>query len=325
MKLRLTAFPLLCIAFFGAAASNVAAQSAPTAELRLGDIGPQVVLLQKALNSSPDTAVATNGAGSPGFESTYFGLKTLDAVKRYQAKYRTSILMPAGIIAPTGFVGPLTLQSLQKTSIVSSSYSTSTATSPAPSVHTTKTSFDSYITAINKLGIEQGYSSTTLALINDTLRAASATTTDTVAEFYKNQQALYQKKASLEAGKPLAQRMLNKVIAAAQSIFAPERAQAATGLPFGGFVTYAFPCTCTPWVTSIFVALPMPTATSNFVLNYVNGTQAFGWYTLPTPSVAALGSYAPGVQSCYLIVPKTCIPLPAVGTITPEVGSSLLP
>ncbi len=330
MKLKFSTPLLLGAALLYIYALPAAAQSAPTTPLRLGDNSPQVLLLQKALNSSPDTLVASIGAGSPGLESTYFGLKTLDAVKRYQAKYSSTILVPAGLVAPTGFVGTLTIQSLQKTLSMgsSSSISTGIASSSAATgtTNTASTSFDLYVAAINKLGVEQGYSSSTLAIINDTLRAAATTTTDTVAQFYKKQQTLYQKKVSLEASKLLVQRVLDKVVAAAQSVFMPEKAQATLGLPFGGFVASAFPCSCTPWVTSIFVALATPpTPYSNFVLDYVDGTEAFGWYTLPTPTVATLGTYAPGVQSCYIVIPHACIPLPAVGTITPEVGSSLVP
>ena len=326
MKMRVTGSLILLIALYGAFAAPVAAQTAFSSTLRLGDSGSQVLLLQQALNTSPDTAVATSGPGSPGMESTYFGTKTLDAVKRYQNKYRAQILVPAGLTSPSGVVGPLTLRMLQQGAAATTSANTGSAVSlgTVPAIASTSP-LNLYIAAVNKLAIQQGYSTTTLAFINDQLRTASATTTDTVAQFYKEQQVLYQKKVSLEVGKSLAQRVFDKVVATAQSVFMPERAQAATGLPFGGFVTYALPCTCTPAVTSIFVALPAPTPTSNLVLDYVNGTEAFSWHTLPTPTVATLGIYEPGVQSCFIVIPHACIPLPAVGTITPMVGSSLVP
>lgn len=97
---------------FFVGAGTAAAQAVPTHALRLGDTNADVVLLQKTLNLSSDTQVALTGPGSPGMESGYFGLKTLDAVKRFQSKYRNEVLIPAGLAVPTGFVGPLTLTKL---------------------------------------------------------------------------------------------------------------------------------------------------------------------------------------------------------------------
>ena len=70
-----------------------------------GKSDTQVLLLQQQLNYSPDTQVAQSGPGAPGLETSYFGTKTLDAVKRFQAKH--------GIIT-TGYVGPLTLAALSE-------------------------------------------------------------------------------------------------------------------------------------------------------------------------------------------------------------------
>ncbi len=80
--------------------------------LKLGDTDPSVISLQKILNSDPDTMVATSGAGSPGQETSYFGVLTQQAVIRFQNKYSADILVPAGLSSGTGFVGQRTIQKL---------------------------------------------------------------------------------------------------------------------------------------------------------------------------------------------------------------------
>jgi hypothetical protein len=69
-------------------------------DLTVGSTGVDVQNLQKVLNSSADTKVASTGAGSPGNESTYFGSLTKNAVIKFQTKY--------GISPNAGYVGPIT-------------------------------------------------------------------------------------------------------------------------------------------------------------------------------------------------------------------------
>jgi peptidoglycan hydrolase-like protein with peptidoglycan-binding domain len=81
-----------------------------TKGLSLGVSGPDVLRLQKLLNSDPDTQIASSGVGSPGNETDYYGGLTEDAVKRFQAKYGVASSGNAGY----GYVGPKTRAKLQE-------------------------------------------------------------------------------------------------------------------------------------------------------------------------------------------------------------------
>lgn len=96
----------LVIFIFGT--SSAQAQFIFTKDLFTGSSSPDVLELQKFLNSDSRTKVSETGPGSPGLESSYFGLKTKDAVMRFQALYRDEILSPSGLLSPTGYVGKAT-------------------------------------------------------------------------------------------------------------------------------------------------------------------------------------------------------------------------
>lgn len=53
----------------------------------LGDRADDIFYLQKTLNENPGTQIAQTGAGSPGQETKYFGTKTQDALKIFQAQF----------------------------------------------------------------------------------------------------------------------------------------------------------------------------------------------------------------------------------------------
>jgi hypothetical protein len=77
-------------------------------DLKLGDSGEDVRLLQVMLNKFLDSPIALSGVGSKGLESSYFGLLTKQAVIRFQEKYADLILKPASLTKGTGYVGAST-------------------------------------------------------------------------------------------------------------------------------------------------------------------------------------------------------------------------
>jgi hypothetical protein len=87
--------------------------------LRFGDRNEEVKELQKMLNRDSSTQVSLMGVGSPGNETDYFGANTLSAVMKFQNKYQSEVLAPAGLSSPTGFVGVLTRQKMNNLLTVS--------------------------------------------------------------------------------------------------------------------------------------------------------------------------------------------------------------
>lgn len=97
--------------------TNTTSASTPSSvsfsrNLKQGDQGEDVRLLQRILNTDPDTRISTEGAGSPGQETDFFGKKTYFAVISFQNKYYKEVLLPAGLEVGNGFVGQYTRNKL---------------------------------------------------------------------------------------------------------------------------------------------------------------------------------------------------------------------
>ena len=119
MKARNWAFLIICTALPAFALALTPPIVTFNRTLKLGDRGSDVVGLQILLNRDPATRIAVSGAGSPNNETEYFGRMTAAAVIRFQEKYRTEVLAPAGLLRGTGIVGVLTRAKLNALSSAS--------------------------------------------------------------------------------------------------------------------------------------------------------------------------------------------------------------
>ncbi|MCA9355717.1 peptidoglycan-binding protein [Candidatus Kaiserbacteria bacterium] len=86
--------------------TNVASRYVFTKKLEIGDDNNDVLMLQKKLNAL-GFHVSPTGPGSYGFETTFYGSKTIEALKRFQCYHN---IICFGTIGSTGFgsFGPQT-------------------------------------------------------------------------------------------------------------------------------------------------------------------------------------------------------------------------
>ena len=321
---------LVIIAFsFGSYAhAQASTQSIFTQNLSLGSQNTEVRELQKILNQNLGTRVAQSGPGSPGNETNYFGLLTKVAVIRFQEKYASDILTPAGMVRGNGFVGTYTRAKLNALS--APGISTAVApplTTPAPIVvpspnpltpattpqNPNLKNVDLFFAALDKVAAKQGISSAKLAILKEQALLRLATTTDLRAAFLKTVQA-----TSLQttADNSFGGKILATIEQAFNKVFMPEHALAATGAPFGGALIFAMPCDGGVW--NITLKPPLPSFP--FLLAYESGSQAFLSHNIPI-TTWLLGEYEPVPMAyCWIGV----YPYPSEGIITPMVGSSPL-
>ncbi len=75
--------------------------------LVIGDTGEDVRALQKYLNTN-GFVLTPSGLGSPGYETSFFGLLTKAALIKFQEVHKAEILLPIGLYQGTGIFGPMT-------------------------------------------------------------------------------------------------------------------------------------------------------------------------------------------------------------------------
>lgn len=125
------------VTLFSLSASSVFAGYVFNKNLRLGDTDIDVKELQMFLNTDEMTRVASEGPGSAGNETTYFGPATARAVALFQNKYAEEILAPFGLMFGTGILGSGTrakintlLQTPAQTSVYTQTPASVTYTAP---------------------------------------------------------------------------------------------------------------------------------------------------------------------------------------------------
>lgn len=107
-------------------------------------------------------------------------------------------------------------------------------------------------------------------------------------------------------------------------LFPSLKTSAQATLPFGGFVTFSIPCTCSAnlwvWYTPLYLG-PLPVTGAMVYSPYATPFK-FGYYLVGVPTMLNAGVFVPGVQACWIITPVGCVPLPSYGLMT-TVGSNI--
>ena len=95
-------------------------------------------------------------------------------------------------------------------------------------------------------------------------------------------------------------------------------------LPFGGIVSFPINCTCAPgniWVWFTPLYLGGPAVIAGPMVYSVYATRLYANFRIGVPSTYHLGSYIPGVQTCWMYAVVACFPLYSVGLMT-KVGTN---
>lgn len=352
--MRIPIFYIIAILFVASVSTPALAQATIkntfTTNMSLGSTGVQVLELQQILNKDIDTRLSSNGPGSPGNETNYFGHITKSAVVRFQEKYRNKVLTPVNLTLGNGYVGFYTRKKLntlsqtlsQTTNTLSqikrkgtqpkSQSLTNTAKNPVKnnveqnpiaiprqitqSQNPNMVNSDRLFSAIEKSARAKHLSSAKIAKIETQVRKDLATTTDLRATFLK---LVQRNSRQVTIEKSVFSSALSTIEQALGMVFTPKKARASIGVPFGGPLLSAFWCTCSKtWLIAIG---PLP-PTYVELLDYLEGSQAFLSYNIPATNWL-LGSYSGG-NVCFIKLPKKCLQIPSEGVITPIVGSSPL-
>jgi len=106
--------------------------------------------------------------------------------------------------------------------------------------------------------------------------------------------------------------------------FSATKSSAIVPLPFGGQLVFWLPCTCTASLWLFYAPIPNAVFPGGPLGYGPYDTITYQYYNMVTPGVWHLGTYLPGVQSCWIIIPHACIPLPVIGHEI-MVGTSMVP
>jgi hypothetical protein len=194
---------------------------------------------------------------------------------------------------------------------------------PPPSTSTTAVSsqnpnlknIDKFMAALDTIATKQKLPSATLATIKQQVMEEVATTTDLRSAFLK--QVEYAPRVSA-TNDSFGDRILATIEQAFNTIFMPEKARAATGVPFGGALLFTLYCTQSQ--TWLLTLEPLPPSYA-VLLTYIPFTQAFLSYNIPFTSWL-LGEYEPGAGVCVMGACPYCYTIPSEGMISPMTGSS---
>lgn len=90
---------------------------------------------------------------------------------------------------------------------------------------------------------------------------------------------------------------------------------------FGGLDVFEFPCTCSPFMYTVFTPFFIGPVPITATLAVPDTPTMFPFFILH-PGAWALGFYTPAVQACWMYAAAGCFILPTLGAMTPLTGTS---
>lgn len=102
----------------------------------------------------------------------------------------------------------------------------------------------------------------------------------------------------------------------------PEKSQAAIGMHFGGLDVAETYCTCSANFWIWFAPLYFTSVPVTGALVYEPFSIGYSYY-VPFPSTWVLGTFIPGVQTCWMYAGYFCFPMLNYGLINWVTGTSL--